>query len=254
MSRNTIQSVDLSLRIMEYLQTKDGATIEDLTRTFDTSRSTIHRHLNTLEQHGYVVQEGGEYYVGLRVLDMAHYTTNRKSAYDIAADITAVLADETGDRVAFVTDENGRGIVMATEVGEHGILADINVGQRVPLHASAVGKALLASYPEGHVETILDRHGMPEITKNTVTDRDALYAELDEIDEQGYAVNYGERIDGVRAVAVAVEDSDGTPVGAFGVSAPARRLSEDRIHDEIAETLLSAADEFELRNRYAETS
>lgn len=254
MGRNTIKSVELTLRIMEFLQTEDGAPIQNLTETFDISQSTAHRHLRTLEEHGYAVQEGNEYYVGLRVLDMAHYAMNRKPAYDIAEDITAVLADETGDRVAFVTDENGKGIVMATEVGEHGIFADINVGQRVPLHASAVGKALLASYPRGRVETILDRHGLPELTENTITDRDALYAELDEIDDQGYAVNYGERIDGVRAVAVAVEDSDGMPIGAFGVSAPTRRLSEDRIHDEIIETLLSAADEFELRNRYAETS
>lgn len=254
MPENNIKSVDLSLRIMEYLQNNDGAPIKDLVEGFDVSLSTAHRHLNTLETHGYVVQEGDQYYVGLRVLEMAHHATNRKPTYDIAEDITEVLADETGDRVSFITEENGKGIILATEIGEHGIFADVKIGQRIPLHASAVGKAILANYARDYIDRILDRHDLPKHTQNTITDRDTLYSELDEINERGFAINYSERIDGVRAVGVAVEESDGTIIGSFGVSAPTRRMSEERISNEISDSLLSAAEEFELRNRYSETT
>jgi DNA-binding IclR family transcriptional regulator len=156
--------------------------------------------------------------------------------------------------VVFATEENGRGVVLSTEVGEHGIFADIKVGQRVPLHGTAAGKAMLAKMPRHRVEEILDRHGMPALTENTITDRETLFTELDQIREQGYSINNAERIDGVRAVGVAVEDEDETVIGAFITSGPTRRISDERIEDELAETLLSAAEEFELRNRYSETS
>jgi len=254
MAEETIKSVERSIRIMEFIRSGDGASIEEILSEFDVSKSTAHRHLKTLEKYGFVVKEDGDHYIGLRALRMSRYAVQRKSAYKIAGDITNVIANETGDRVVFATEENGRGVVLSTEVGEHGIFADIKVGQRVPLHGTAAGKAMLAKMPRHRVEEILDRHGMPALTEKTITDRETLFTELDQIREQGYSINNAERIDGVRAVGVAVEDEDETVIGAFITSGPTRRISDERIEDELAETLLSAAEEFELRNRYSETS
>lgn len=184
---------------------------------------------------------------------MAHHTRNRKEAYNIAEDVTKAIAHETGDRVSFITEENGWGIVLATDIGEHGIYADIHIGQQVPLHASAVGKAILAELSQTRVDEILDRHGLPQLTENTITERSTLFEELDEIQERGYAINHAERVDGLKAVAVAVTDLNDTVLGGFSVSGPIRRMSTERIHDEVSETVLSMAEEFELRSRYSES-
>jgi DNA-binding IclR family transcriptional regulator len=252
MTNNMIKSVDRGLRILECLKTNNGATIDELTATFDISESSIHRHLTTLESHGYVVREGGSYYLGLGFVEMARYAKERKHEYEIAERITDTLASQTGDRATYVTEENGIGIVIASETGEHGILADIEPGQRIPLNASAVGKAILANLPLSRVQSILDRHGLPELTENTITNRETLLSELEQVRQRGYSINRSERIEGIHAVGVAVEDDAGKTIGAFSVSGPTRRMTDDRISEEIAEVLLNAAQEFELRSRYNE--
>jgi len=249
---NTIKSLDRGLQILEHLKANNGSSVDELVSEFDVSKSSIHRHLTTLESHGYVIREGGSYYLGLRFVEIARLAKERKHEFEIAEQMTDTLASQTGDRATFVTEENGVGIVVATDTGDHGILADIQPGQQIPLHASAVGKAILAMLPRSGVETILDRHGQPQVTDNTITDRDALVSALERTRERGYSINRSERIDGIHAVAVAVQDTDGKTTGAFAISGPTRRMTDERISDEIAEVLLNAAQEFELRNRYSE--
>lgn len=252
MGSNTLKSVGTAFRIVEHLKANDGATISEIVSQFDISKSTAYRYLTTLKSHGYVVHEDGRYHVGLRFVEMSHHAIHRKPAYGIAQQITTTLATETGDRASFITEENGHGVVLASEVGEHGIYADTHVGQRFHLHAAAVGKALLALLPTPEVEEIIDQHGLPARTEHTITNRDTLFAELAEIRERGFAINNSERIDGIRAVAVGVTDADEEVVGAFGVSGPTRRMSDERIQTGLPQTLLSLAEEFELRIRYSE--
>jgi DNA-binding IclR family transcriptional regulator len=234
------------------MKENDGATISEIVSEFDISKSTVYRYLTTLESHGYAVREDSTYHVGLRFVEMSHHAKHRKPAYGIAQQITTTLANETADRASFITEENGLGVVLASEVGDHGIYADTHVGQRFYLHAAAVGKALLALLPTAEVEEIADRHGLPALTENTITNRESLHSELKEIRERGFAINESERIDGIRAVAVGVTDDEGEVVGAFGVSGPTRRMSDERLETELPQTLLSLSEEFELRIRYSE--
>jgi DNA-binding IclR family transcriptional regulator len=252
MRNNLIKSLDRGLQILEHIKKNNGASVDELVAEFDISKSSVHRHLTTLKSHGYVVRESNSYYLGLHFVEMARYSKERKHEFKIAEEMSKTIASQTGDRATFVTEENGVGIVVATETGDHGILADIKPGQSIPLHASAVGKAILATLPQSRVETILDRHGLTRGTENTITDRETLQSALEETRERGYSLNRSERIDGIHAVAVGIQDDDEATVGAFAVSGPARRMSDERITDEISEVLLNAAQEFELRNRYKE--
>lgn len=252
MSSNKIKSVDLALEILEYLKDNDDVDVDELVAEFNVSSSSIHRHLTTLKSHGYVAPEEDSYSIGLRFIEMAHHAKNRKKEYEVAEQITETLASQTGDRAAYVAEENGLGVVMASETGEHGILADLTIGQRVHLHASSVGKAILANLSRSQVESIINRHGLPRVTDDTITDTETLMKELDETRNRGYSINRSERVKGLHAVGVAVENEHGTVVGAFSVSGPTRRLTDDRISGEISSTLLNAAEEFELRNRHVE--
>jgi DNA-binding IclR family transcriptional regulator len=75
-----------------------------------------------------------------------------------------------------------------------------------------------------------------------------LLDELDAIEDRGVAFNDEEQLDGVKAVGVPVDGSDGRVVGAFSVASPANRMTEDRFEEEIPKTLLGVANEFELEN------
>lgn len=254
MASDKLKSVDIALKIVRYLMDVDGASVTEIMEEFSISKSSVHRYLSTLESHGYVVREEGTYYLGLGFIEKAQYTRGRKIEYEIAKQIISSLASQTGDRATYVTEENGIGVVMDSEIGEHGIIADIKPGQQVPLHASAVGKAILADWPQSKVKEFLDSNRLQKLTETTITDQEELLSDLEITQDRGYSINRSERIEGIDAVGVPVKGEDGDTIGAFSVSGPARRMTDERISNEISEDLLNAAQEFELRNRYNGTN
>lgn len=249
MKKDIIKSFDRGLRILEYIKEKDGATVDDIAIEFDISRSSVHRNLNTLISRGYVVRERNTNHLGLRFIDLGRYVKMRNEEFEVVEQMTKTLASQTEDRATYIVEENGIGIVIATETGDHGILADIHPGQQIPLHASAAGKAILAALPQAKTESILDRHGLQKVTENTITNREKLISEFGEIRQNGYSINRSERIQGINAVSVAVQYTD-ERMGAFVISGPTRRMTNERMSSEISETLLSAKQEFELRKKY----
>jgi len=101
------------------------------------------------------------------------------------------------------------------------------VGRRVLPHCTAVGKAILAQFPESEVRELLHRTGMPQHTDNTITTADAFTAQLHQTSDHGYAMDEGEQEVGVRCVAVAVPEAP-TPL-AISISGPAGRMTEDLV-------------------------
>jgi DNA-binding IclR family transcriptional regulator len=128
---------------------------------------------------------------------------------------------------------------------EQAIDTGMRIGQQTHLHYSASGKAILANYPRERVDEIVDRWGLPKQTANTITDREALYEELERVGERGVAFNHEEHIDGLTAVAVPVEN-DGVVFGALSVAGPTGRMQDERLEETIPELLLGSANALEL--------
>ena len=170
------------------------------------------------------------------------------TATRIADSYTDQLARETECRAVFVVEENGRGVYMYTYSGKHAVWKYSTVGKRFHLHQTAAGKAILSQLPRERVIDIVEEWGLPASTENTTTDRSVLLEELDAIEDRGVAFNNEEQLNGVKAVGVPVDDSDGRVVGAFSVASPANRMTKDRFNEEIPKTLLGVANEFELEN------
>lgn len=247
--RSAIQSVDRSFRIVEFIQERNGARIADLANEFDTAKSTIHRHLQTLNHHGYVVNEGGTYHVGLRFLDPAIHAKYRRDEYRLIEPKVELLAEETGERAQFIVEENGLGIHVHSEVGERGLLTESRVGKMVYLHATSVGKTVLANLPTERVEEILDQHGLPRLTENTITDRETLLAELETVRERGYALNEAERRRGMEAIGTVVKTPAGEILGGISVTGPIRRMKAEH-EDQLPNVLIDIAEEIRLRLEY----
>ncbi len=102
------------------------------------------------------------------------------------------------------------------------------VGNRVPLHATGAGKALLAALPAARRDGVLDRLELRPYTPHTIVDPAALRRALEEIRERGYAIDDEEYDDGVRCVAVPVMGGPNELIGAISISAPANRLTRQR--------------------------
>jgi DNA-binding IclR family transcriptional regulator len=245
----TIQSVDRSFDIIEYIQENNGASLVELTDAFEISKSAIHYHLNTLMKYGWVVKEEERYRIGLRFLDQAMHSKNQREEYQIVQPKVAKLSEETGERAQFIIEENGRGIHVYSELGENGIQSNSRVGKLVYLHATSAGKAILASMDKEEVESIIDAHGLPKMTGNTITTREELFETLEETRERGYAFNRAERRNGLMAMGAPVKDPSGRVLGALSVTGPVRRM-QDEHQDYLPDLLLDVTEETRLRLEY----
>ncbi|WP_255197799.1 IclR family transcriptional regulator [Halorarius litoreus] len=252
-SAGTVKSAVTLLTVVEGLRELDGARVTELADHLDIGKSTVHRHLSTLEAHEYVVKEGDEYHLGLRLLGLGEYVRERSPVYAMARPIVDQLAEETEERALFMTEEHGRAIYLYRGVGAHAVRTNSTTGTRRYLHTIAGGKAMLAHLPEERVDAIIDRWGLPAETENTVTDREALAAELERIRERGVAFNREECIQGLQAVAAPVLGPDGSVVGALSVSGPTHRMKGEWLEEEIPDLLLGSANELELNLEYAPT-
>jgi len=94
---NTITATRTSLRIVEALKRLDGAGTTAVANDLGIAKSTVHNHLQTLEDEGYITNEGSAYHVGLRFLELGEYKRNRMDIYEKARPEVASLAEKTGE-------------------------------------------------------------------------------------------------------------------------------------------------------------
>jgi IclR family acetate operon transcriptional repressor len=104
----------------------------------------------------------------------------------------------------------------------------VRLGSRVPLHASGVGKALFAALGDEAIERLLAR-GLPQITPNTVTAPDALWASIRAVRARGWSFDDEEHLPGTRCVAASVYDEHAEPLCALSLAGPSSRLPDARI-------------------------
>lgn len=246
----TIGAVDRSLQLVDHLQEVGWADLAEITAEFDCAKSTIHRHLETLERAEYVVREGNEYALSLKFLEHGELARLREPAYELAAEKVNEVAAETNERAQFIVEEHGRGVYVHRATGEKAVDVNTHLGKRVPIHASAAGHAILSALPEAEVDAIVERHGLEPLTDRTITDRAALAEELDRVRERGYSVNDQGFVDGLRAVGVPIADGDGGVLGGLSVAGPINRFRNERFERELPSLLLGVANELELRIAY----
>ena len=247
---DAVSSVETVFDIVEFLYQREGATISEVAAELDYAKSTVHRHLTTLVHRGYVVQRDG-YYVGLRFLELGQQARTRRHAYQLAKEKVDELAAETDERAQFLVEEHGEAVYVHRAFGDNAVRTDPGIGKRVPLHATASGKAILAAMPPAERSRIIEQASFTSITSKTITDSDELYEELEHIRERGYAFNREENLDGLHAVGVPITGPEEGVIGGLSVSGPSHRLTGEWLKDELPSLLLGTANELELNIAYS---
>lgn len=242
----TLATTAASLQLLETLVQNNGASAADLTADLDLAHSTVHTHLNTLSEYGYVVREGNTYHVGAKFCHIGDYVRRRKPEYLIAGEIVADLAQRTKLEADFAVEENGHVISLHNELNFSESSHFLTDGRFFHVHSTASGKAILAAYSEEKVKRIIKQVGLPAETNQTITDQEELLSELEEIREQGYATNNEEAIEGLWAVAKAVKTPIGGVCGSLNLSGPTYLSTED-MRQSAVETLEEQVERFETR-------
>lgn len=250
-TRKTVAATERTLEIVDALKQKKGARVSELSKELGITKSSVHSHLATLEQQKYVVKEGDKYLLSLQFLDIAEHVRNRDPVFRVAKSKVKEIAEETEEVASLMAEDHGRGIFVYRRKGDN-TTRPATVGNRVHLHATAGGKAILAHLTTESVEEIIEQWGLPPVTDNTITDRQELMDELDSVRERGVAFNDEEDIDGLRAVAVPVMNANNRIAGSLSVYGPAHRMRDDLFREEIPDLLLESANDIQLNVAFTE--
>lgn len=207
-------------------------------------------YLSSLEEIGFAVNDEGTYRVGMRFLDIGENARSQKQIYQVGCEEVDRLAAETGELASMMIPEHGRGVYLYRKRGEQAMPVKSHIGKHVDLHCRASGKAILSALPREEIEQIIDEKGLVARTERTITERDELWAELERIGKQGYAVNDGELREGLRCIGAPVT-RNGRVVGAISVSGPVGRIQGERFEEEIPKLVKNAANIVEITVSYS---
>jgi DNA-binding IclR family transcriptional regulator len=245
----TISTADTLFEIMETLRDLDGSTVTEVAKELDLAKSTVHAYLASLEQKEYVVKEDNRYELGLKFYDHGMDILNRMDLVEVARPIMRQTAEESGELVWLFVEEHGRGIYLERAKGDRAVQTSGRRGLRTYLHLLAAGKAMLAEMPEKRVEEIIDRHGLPQQTAESITDKQKLYNRLEVVCDRGYAYNRGEEVPGVYAIGAPIMKEGDVQAG-ISVAGPAARFNDDSYDTRMRNTIIEAANTIELNLKY----
>jgi IclR family transcriptional regulator, acetate operon repressor len=237
-----VRSVLRAFQLLEVMANSGGQmSIAGLAKATGISAPSVHRLLQTLVAASYVRKlPSRQYALGPRLLtigDRAHDTFNAWAGPALDA-----VVKRTGVTANLAMLESCRAVYVAQASSRCSTRPFAEVGQRVSLHSTGVGKALLSQLDAAEVRKIVGRTGLPAYTSRTVSSLDGLLAELDRIRRRGFAIDDGEQEVGVRCVAISLRGR--SPRLAMSVSGPAPQLALS-LADAIARTLLNTAEQLE---------
>ena len=227
--QNTIKSLDRAMGVLEHLSTLAGATLSELASDLDQSAATVYRILVTLEARGMVEldKETQVWHVGPRAFLIGARYLRRTSVVDRARPILRALMQETGETANLAVARDGHVMFVSQVECHNSIRAFFPPGTMSPMHASGIGKALLAEMSEAQFASHVKRADLERFTEHTISDPDALWSEMERVRGQGFAIDDQERNIGMRCIAAPVFDWTGEAVAGLSVSGPVSRMIDE---------------------------
>jgi len=227
-TKSSIQVIERMMRLLATLgQHATPANLKLLATETKLHPSTAHRILAVMVDHRLVDRiEPGTYRLGIRLLELGNLVKSRISVRQEALPHMQVLHEELGETVNLSVRHEDEVVYIERTSNSNAMMRVVQiVGARAPLHVTAVGKIFLAADGPDRSADYARRSGLPRLTDNTLTDPDALGAELERIRRQGYAFDNEEAEKGVSCIGAGIYNDEAKLVAGLSVSAPSDRLN-----------------------------
>ncbi|MGH3656785.1 MAG: IclR family transcriptional regulator [Micromonosporaceae bacterium] len=239
-----VQSVDRAVTVLEILAREGEAGVTEIAKEIGVHKSTAFRLVAALEARDLVEQnaERGKYRLGVGIVRLAGATAARLDLVQESRPVCRALATETGETVNIVVVSDRAALYLDQVAGSSALQPHNWVGQRLPLHATSNGKALLAFRTGDERLSELLPTPLKRYTDHTVTSLRALDAELQEVRRRGYAVAADELEIGLTAIGAPVRNAAGDCVASLSASGPSFRLDADRVAEVAHAVRLAAAE------------
>ncbi|GAA2803263.1 IclR family transcriptional regulator [Nonomuraea dietziae] len=250
------QSVERALSLLQaFTAESPERRISELAQLSGLGQSTVSRLVGTLEALGFVTHDerSGLYRLGPTVVGLAGVALNQSPVHRQARSLAQELAGELG-LGANVAERHGDALFYLCHFeGRLAPRAYTMIGSKGPLHATAMGKALLSDLGTDDIEALIGA-AYPAYTPRTIRDLQALTAELDEVRTRGYATEVEELAFGRACLAAPLRDRSGRVVAALSVSGPLSAVDLPNRQDELALKVIERADQISTGLGYSAVS
>ena len=237
-----VKSSDRTLEVLEVLAaSQERRSLGELARELGIPRSSLHGLLRTMLARGWVETDatGTRFGLGIRALQVGAAYLDTDDAVELLGGILDELAAQFGETVHLARLDGAHVVYLAKRESIHPLRLFSAIGRRLPAHATALGKALLAERSELEVRQLL-ADPLPRLTKHTVTNLDVLCQELATVRARGYAVDHEESSEGIVCIAAAVP-LRAPATDAISLSIPTARVLPDT-EERVAAALREAAE------------
>jgi len=250
---NLTQSVTRAMGILKCFSDETPLLrVSDISARLDLTPSLVSRVLMTLEAEGFVErdEETGFYRLGKSIIALSSVALNHNRLSSEALPEMQAVAAEWGLGVNLSVLDGDSIFYLANCDGRQAPRAYTLVGRRNPLHATGMGKVLLAHLPLRERTQYLERLSLPAYTTHTLTERAALNAELERVYAQGWATEIEELALGRGCVASPIRDRMGKVVAAISISGPLSALRWEERRQELIDLVIETADRISIRMGY----
>jgi DNA-binding IclR family transcriptional regulator len=220
-------------RVLDILDTVAASpkplSATEINEVLKLPKATAHRLCSELEAQGYLLKRinGKSYQPGNRLYDVAvGVLANSRFSASRQAILTA-LSEKVGE-TCNIAYPDGLYMAYSDRVETKAPLRlQFSIGMRVPLYCTASGKLYLSTLPKARRKAVINKLKLEARAKNTITDPDALLAEIDQIEKTRVSIDNQELYDDIIAIAVPITDKQGRFYSSLAIQAPVSRISVD---------------------------
>jgi DNA-binding IclR family transcriptional regulator len=247
------KTVEKAFGLLEALSEKQPLRPTELVHKLGMSRSSVHRLLATLERLGCVEKTiESQYRLGLKIFVLGNSDPFRKKLIEIAHPYMTWLAEISQENVNLAL-MYGRELLYIDKIeSSHYLKLDQPIGKTDPVYCTALGKALLSGMTEQEFRAFCKSTELTRRTKRTITDPDALWTAINKVKRNGYAIDLEELNEGIHCIGAPIRDYNGKVIAAISISAPAVRLTKERI-EELRAPLIETSKEISRKMGYVES-
>jgi len=221
-------SVRKALSIINLLADhEDFMSLTEISSALGLTMSTTHHIIVSLKLDRFVDQnpETKKYGIGLRLYEIGLSNNYYRKLAETAGPFLEKMSTETGESSNLAVLIEGQITYIAQRESYRMMKTFVRLGSRSPVHCTGVGKVLISQYARKDIEKIIVKQGLKKYTARTIGTLEELYAELDLVKKQGYAVDQEEREEGVICIAAPVYNSSQKIVASISISGPAGRIN-----------------------------
>lgn len=227
-----IQSVERALKILNLFdEYTTELKITEISEKMELHKSTVHSLLKTLQKHNYIDQnpENEKYRLGLKLIERGNFVISSIDIRQIAKKYLLDLSKKTGQTVHLGILNGQEGVYIDKVEGKTAIIRFSKIGKGIPLHATAIGKVLLAFEEPKEVQRILTGYQFIKQNEYTIINEEDFLNELEIVHQQGYAVDNQENELGVRCIAVPLINHENKVIASISISTLISQVNDDKL-------------------------